>query len=488
MSDSLPFQLSFFLNDGDSNLSFSHWTYHLESQQYVPHSNTILREPSEDWGKFLQLVIFQDSLFMAYFNQGEEYTIARIDGFPTSGQKAVVPTIKRTFKSLGAMATDGNYLWVGAEAALMLLDHNLENLDQVSLDIGWNSAPHKNAHDILIHQNTAYLLDNVCYPILLFQVKLNSTQKLELVRALEVEGVYIHLDHQWLNPSLNQWVIIESGSGSGGEWQHATIFPMDLVEESEKLCETIGNIDILARTAEPPFWVVIYDPAAGCFLTCFQDLETGTEVSERIPLELKKDFRGGYRVHLEQRDRVLIVTNFLGLELLYYKTFWVFLDNFPTTQPIKSPQANLNSGTDRPTELSNQQLFRQIYSYQDGYQKTKAEGFRVIAATQFPPILAVIFETESQEYFLAAIDSENNQIIVGSKLSLGWETSPEPKIIFRQKKQLLIILMVEYTQSLLIIVDIQETPKIVHRQVLKDNMFNIVEDLLICRTLGYKPE
>jgi hypothetical protein len=476
--NSLPSQLTFLV--GDNHLSFSHWIYHPESQQYVLHSETIFQDTPKCRSELMPLVICQNSLFMGYPSQ-EGWTIARLDSVPILGQEAVAPTIKRTFKSLGAIATDGKYLWVGAEFALMLLDQNLEVLDRVSLDVGWFSHYRKNAHDILIYQNTAYVLDNISRPILLFPAKVNSRKKLELVRALEVYRPNIHLKHQWLNPNLNQWIVIESSGGRDGIWQYARIFPMHLVKESEKSLEIIGNVEVLARTAKPPFWAVIHDPAAGCFVTCFQDLETGTEVRERIPVELKTDFRCRYRVHLEKGGWELWITNSLSPEFPLCKQFLFDSRNHQiklhSTRMIETCK---DSYFKCPTQLSSQSLSSLSHGSQDG----QAKDFRVIAVTQVPPILAVIHETESQEYFLAAIKTENNritlnnQITIGSKLPLDWRTSRNQlEIIFRQKNHVLVIW--EHTHSLLTIVDVQETPKIIHCQALNHDRQWKVRDLLI---------
>ncbi|HEY9649107.1 MAG TPA: hypothetical protein V6C95_00480, partial [Coleofasciculaceae cyanobacterium] len=476
--NSLPSQLTFLV--GDNHLSFSHWTYHPESQQYVPHSETLLQDTPRRRGELMPLVICQNSLFMGYPSQ-EGWTIARLDGVPTLGQEAIAPTIKRTFESLGAIATDGNYLWVGAEFSLMLLDQNLEVLDRVSLDVGWFSHYRKNAHNILIYQNTAYVLDNISRPILLFQAKVNSRKKLELVRALEVYGKNIHLDHQWLNPSLNQWVVIASSAGHEGIWQNARIFPMHLVNESEKSLEIIGNVEVLARTEKPPFWAVIHDPAAGCFVTCFQDLETGTEIGERIPLELKTDFRGRYRVHLEQSRRNLKITNSISSEFAFCKQFLFDPLNYQINSGwTRMIETRKDSYFKCPTQLSCQS----ISSLNHGGQDRQAKDFRVIAVTHIPPIWAVILETESQEYFLAAIETENNRMTmnnpmtIGSKLPLDWRTSRNQlEIIFRQNNHVLVIW--EHTHDLLTIVDVQETPQIIHRQVLNPNRQWKVRDLLI---------
>jgi hypothetical protein len=58
-------------------------------------------------------------------------------------------------------------------------------------------------------------------------------------------------------------------------------------------------------------------------------------------------------------------------------------------------------------------------SLSHGSQDGQAKDFRVIAVTQVPPILAVIHETESQEYFLAAIKTENNRITLNTRLLSG---------------------------------------------------------------------
>jgi hypothetical protein len=314
-------------------LNFSHWIYQVESQGYVLHSKTMLEDSPDYRGGLSPIVHLQDALFLGYKSQQIEHlpqpqdawVIVRLDSIPQPGQEAIASSTIRTFQSLGGIATDGQFLWVGAEATLMLLDQNLETLDQVSLEGSWSSIRGKNAHDILAHQKTGYLLDNLIFPALLFQFKANNAQKLKLVRVLKLEGVYIHLDRQWLNPQLNHWIVLESGSsGYSGTWQVANIFPMHWTEtdnshqlpynshahpitrqllfatkDSMYREKHLERFEVVAVTHLPPTWAVIYSVELKDYcLTLLDSANNQITVGFKLPLEW------GERDELRERDEL----------------------------------------------------------------------------------------------------------------------------------------------------------------------------------------
>lgn len=468
--NSLP-PLSLLITEG-SELSFRHWHYQPESQQYVLHNTTVVADSPAYGGYFVATVRLRDALVLGYRSRQqsnhsesrEDWVILRLDSLPQPGQEVITSTHIRTFQSLGAIATDSRFLWVGAEGALLLLDQNLETLDQVSLEGSWSFIPGKNAHDILVHQGTAYVLDNIVSPILLFQAKVNRAQKLELTRTLELQGISIHLEQQWLNPQLNHWVVLESGSGglAGLSWQYANIFPMSLTETSDtENIPTLDGVQVLARTANAPFWTILQDPLMGCCLTCFQAWERDAEIGERIPLALQTDFRGQYRLEIEQFENILRITQLQGPELLYYKQFLVFINTSSGTSVVETIDESLENLEQIPTRLAHQRLFTKFFGRRD--LEESEEGFRIIATTHLPSIWAVIYVPELKDCCLALLDTVNNQLTAVSKLPLEWGVQDQAcSVILKEQDNLLIILNSDREQ--LLIVDVEQVPQIVHRQ------------------------
>ena len=168
----------------------------------------------------------------------------------------------------GAIATDKKNIFISADNSFIALDKNLKELSRVRLE--YNKWPEKNAHNILIYNNTAYLLDNIVWPLFIFRVNVENPKNIQITEKIEFAGINAHLDRQWLNPELNQWLVLQSYGHSGGIGQNVYIYPMDKgteriasqkifshlrIEEAKKQGFQINGI-----TPLPPIWAVIQDP------------------------------------------------------------------------------------------------------------------------------------------------------------------------------------------------------------------------------------
>lgn len=202
-----------------------------EVQEKVALKSVVI---AQDYQLLPQMVALNDYIFIG-LNQHEKSLVVRLDA-PTSllPQRSIAKSLSKSFGRLGALGTDGEHLLIAAESSLILLDRNLEILDRVQLiPQNWLGSENKNAHDILVYQNGVYLLDNILLPTFLFQVTIDTEKKLQITRTLEIQDVYPHLDRQWLNPELEQWVVIQSSFRQGNYRQNAHIFP--LIQGREKL-------------------------------------------------------------------------------------------------------------------------------------------------------------------------------------------------------------------------------------------------------------
>jgi hypothetical protein len=116
---------------------------------------------------------------------------------------------ERTSITIGAIATDGKNLFVAGEGSLIVYNSDLEELSRVNLEIG---PPVKNAHDILIHEDTVYLLDNIFHPIYIFKINISDINNIKITEKNYQGFPYRHLNDQWLNPSLDQWLMTAGDS------------------------------------------------------------------------------------------------------------------------------------------------------------------------------------------------------------------------------------------------------------------------------------
>lgn len=180
--------------------------------------------------------------------------------------------VSKRFSRIDAVAAAGNCVFISADNSFMALDENLNKLSNVNIG--------KNAHDILIYKNEAYLLDNIMQPLYILKVDAKNPAKLQILKKEDFSGVNAHLDYQWLNPELNQWVVIQSYAHMGGSGQTARIYSTDNAKKeftAQKICSetpvetareentwdtdinTSGN-RILGVTALAPVFAVIYKP------------------------------------------------------------------------------------------------------------------------------------------------------------------------------------------------------------------------------------
>ena len=178
----------------------------------------------------------------------------------------------KDFPSIGSIATDNKHLFVGAEGSFIALNKELEELSRVDLNFGdfFKNFKGKNVHDILLYKDTAYLLDNIMYPVYLYRVDIKNPKELKIISDDSIEDIYAHLDGQWLNPEEEQWAVIQSYSHMGGSGQKVHLFPIK--EDTGPSYKVIDNYTystapekktkgfrIEAVTPLPPVWAVVED-------------------------------------------------------------------------------------------------------------------------------------------------------------------------------------------------------------------------------------
>ncbi|MEM4702933.1 MAG: hypothetical protein QXP53_00375 [Candidatus Pacearchaeota archaeon] len=216
-----------------------------------------------------KIIVARDYLFVAHREAG----ICKITRFNSNFEKEKEIEWEEGTGAesclISSLATDGKNIFVSANGSLIVFNKNLNQLSRVELKI-YNT--NKNAHDILIYDNNAYLLDNRLIPTYLFRVNIENPSNIKIKEQIEVQGINQHLVGQWLNPEFDQWCVIQSEGTTIGSYQNVHIYPIKEGKTPRKvqhiyehgryilrnqLREGTENTEILAVTELPPIWAVV---------------------------------------------------------------------------------------------------------------------------------------------------------------------------------------------------------------------------------------
>jgi hypothetical protein len=175
----------------------------------------------------------------------------------------------KTFGKIGAVGSHGNHLFVAADGSFICLNEDLQELDRIKLEFEGPVPPDKNAHDIQIYRDTAYLLDNIVGPLFLFRINIQKPRDLHVTERIMFQDINSHLHGQWLNPALGQWMVIQSFAHKGGAGKNVHIYPMDGGKESIGTTQIYSHrvvpqqdkegYDLKGVTDVPPVWAVVQD-------------------------------------------------------------------------------------------------------------------------------------------------------------------------------------------------------------------------------------
>ncbi len=174
-------------------------------------------------------------------------------------------SLSRKFEKISAIAASNNNIFISTEHSFIVLDKDLAELSRVKLEINGYA---KDAHDILIYGDSAYLLDNVMLPVFILKVDIKDVKNISIKEKIRIaEDVWPHLDGQWLNPVLNQWIVLQSYSGGTGGGVKAHIYALDKVgpelgsgkifSETNYPQVSKDGYRIKSVTSLPPVWAVV---------------------------------------------------------------------------------------------------------------------------------------------------------------------------------------------------------------------------------------
>ena len=319
----------------ESGTQLIQFTYNSQTQKYESQAVVNLEETPSSPSSW-ELVALSDSIIVGK-NIDSRLNQEQTDR-PQSKVIKLSPSLEKLkvyeCADLAAIATDGNHIFVCTGGKLVTLNQDLETLDELDLKLeGWGWRKKKNAHDILIHQSIAYLLDNVVEPTYILRVDISHPNNLQILSTLEITGVNHHLRTQWINPDLNQWCILQYYGTQAGSGENIIILPLDVESgsvdigqsqfpldstslneraisllrpwfrqnsdpilgyQSISYCSFGGSeklgFELIAVTSLPPVWGLIYERSEGLHLAKIQTSNNQVNFEQKLYLGDLKDY------------------------------------------------------------------------------------------------------------------------------------------------------------------------------------------------------
>lgn len=136
-----------------------------------------------------------------------------------------------------AVAADGEYVYAASEDGFRVLDADLDEVSWVPLPEEFSG---KHMEDVVLHDGSAYLVDDVWYPVYLFRVDVGDPADPTYVEVVETGGTHAGLDQQAIHPSGDRWHCLVTTSGRWGTAQHVLTTSL----EGDRASETRGGIDV----------------------------------------------------------------------------------------------------------------------------------------------------------------------------------------------------------------------------------------------------
>jgi len=370
----------------------------------------------------------QKYLKQAYYNLSNPTAVAILEDsvFVTTGDSIIRlnSSLEKEKESktgeFGSLAASDKNIFVSANGSFIIIDKDLKRINGFQLDTYWGGT--KNAHDILVHNGTAYLLDNVQFPIWIFRVNIENPKHIK-IQKIEVWGTNQHLDGHWLNPELNQWLIIQS---YGVQWkcgitggQIVQIYPLGTGKGPIAREEIFGAVKDYYEIAYDKKIVNVNNFERDCYDIINVTIIKPQEVDLTIRAFSKQD-NVVEDITLD-KDKISYLVNGLSLE-----------DS--TTVEVYSNEKLIYNGS--------------IY---------REKGFRIMDITDIPPTWAVVMD-KKEKYFLAQVNTENNSVSFSNffdlKLKDGYVYGK--KFVIKQSENYLFIT----SENSLIVVDVEQQPKI----------------------------
>ena len=121
---------------------------------------------------------------------------------------------------------DHEHLLVSAEGKLIVLSKKWRRLAELPLVVDDERGTTKNAHDMLVHESIAYLLDDMRRPSFVFRVDVSVPASPRVLQRFDMSDVNARLTAQWVDPAKGNWAIVQSQGIQTGDRQFVQLLEL----------------------------------------------------------------------------------------------------------------------------------------------------------------------------------------------------------------------------------------------------------------------
>ena len=246
-----------------------------------------------------------------------------------------------TTGEIAALASSDKALLVSTGGSLISLDRDFYFKDMIDLKI--NPGGKKDVHDILVHENSAFLLDNVVEPFYIIKINIRDPENIGIMKKVIVEEANQHLEAQAIDPGADEWLVLQTGTTMGGHYQNLIVYSLENCRWKRGFL--IGrhrsglkkdSVYIKAMTASSPPWYVVlkngkYFPANihtdYTRIKCSLILDLGSDVNHyrKDKVRIK---RHNHHLYISIRGKLIIVDISGELRIIFNQDFGGQINDF----------------------------------------------------------------------------------------------------------------------------------------------------------------
>lgn len=125
-------------------------------------------------------------------------------------------------------ATD-DFIYTASEDGFFVFDTELTLVGSARLP---SDLQGKEMEEVLLHNNTAYIVDDLLYPLYLLKVDITDPTQPRYTEVVRITGVNQTLTDQWIVPEANKWMVVQKSTTMAGYTENVLITPMRGADET----------------------------------------------------------------------------------------------------------------------------------------------------------------------------------------------------------------------------------------------------------------
>lgn len=382
---------------------------------------------------------------------------------------------------IDSLASSDKAIFVSTYGNFIAFDKNFNKLSSVQL---------YDAQDILIYKNTAYLLDDIVFPLYIYRVDIENPENLKITERISIKGPNQHLYDQWINPELNQWLVVQGCNTRGGGYQEVFIYSLSGINkewylfrwdnvpgnENHRLIRYLRD-ELHIYWVEDAELIKLNDNRTIRIFTSTESIEIILEDNKHALIKI--DEYDTYSLQVIEENGKFDIHRACTSQVVW----------FPSSQIIKN-EGNLFYSVlefEKKWETGNKDnlLVDAVIQFSRAWALLRKGELLIDAVTKFSPAWAVVrFEGIR---CLAKIDTTNNKVQFSNFLDLELsEKKWSEKVIIKQSEKILYII----AGKSLRIIDIKKEPKIILTHELDEPVvdFELMENMSKEKTVSENPE